>query len=130
MPLSFQYPVLVSNLIGSLKHLIKSLAAPRIEHPRTMQDGLRWLGGNVIMLEEAAFIPYRSKDETTRVMCVVLSASSVPRVGKGAAVRRLHRADLVREMAGMLDDDGETSYWPESGEEEEEEEEEEDDESE
>ncbi len=34
---------------------------------------------------------------------VVLSASSVPRVGKRAAVRRLHRADLVREMAGMLD---------------------------
>ncbi len=37
-----------------------------------------------------------------RVVCVVLSASSVPRVGKRAAVRRLHRGHLVREMAGML----------------------------
>ncbi len=37
-----------------------------------------------------------------RLVCVVLSSSSVPRVGKRAAVRRLHRADLVREMAGML----------------------------
>ncbi len=37
-----------------------------------------------------------------RVVIVVLSSSSVPRVGKRAAVRRLNRADLVREMAGML----------------------------
>ncbi len=37
-----------------------------------------------------------------RVVLVVLSSSSVPRVGLKAAVRRLHRADLVREMAGML----------------------------
>ncbi len=38
-----------------------------------------------------------------RTVCVVLSSSSVPRVGKRAAVRRLNRADLVREMAEMLD---------------------------
>ncbi len=37
------------------------------------------------------------------MVSVVLSSSSVPRVGKRAAVRRLNRADLVREMAGMLD---------------------------
>ncbi len=37
-----------------------------------------------------------------RVVLAVLSSSSVPRVGTRAAVRRLHRADLVREMAGML----------------------------
>ncbi len=37
-----------------------------------------------------------------RVAIVVLSSSSIPRVGTRAAVRRLHRAFLVREMAGMM----------------------------
>ncbi len=41
-------------------------------------------------------------ERPARVVLMVLSSSSVPRVGLKAAVRRLHRADLVREMAGIL----------------------------
>ncbi len=41
-------------------------------------------------------------ERPARVVLVVLSSSSVSRVGLKAAVRRLNRADLVREMAGML----------------------------
>ncbi len=41
-------------------------------------------------------------ERPARVVLVVLSSSSVHRVGMKAAVRRLHRADLVREMAGIL----------------------------
>ncbi len=59
-----------------------------------------------------------------RVVSVVLSASSVPRVGMRAAVRRLHRADLVREMAGMLNE----VYEPPEDDEDEDSEEEEDEE--
>ncbi len=51
-------------------------------------------------VERAVRVPLRKR--WARVVIVVLSSSSVPRVGKRAAVRRLHRADLVQEMAGML----------------------------
>ncbi len=51
-------------------------------------------------LRRAVQVPLKKRP--ARVVLVVLSSSSVPRVGLKAAVRRLHRADLVREMAGML----------------------------
>ncbi len=51
-------------------------------------------------LQRAVEVPVNKRP--ARVVLVVLSSSSVPRVGTRAAVRRLHRADLVREMAGML----------------------------
>ncbi len=50
---------------------------------------------------EAAYQARRCRHEAHKVY-VVLSSSSIPRLGKRAAVRRLHRDDLVREMAGML----------------------------
>ncbi len=53
-------------------------------------------------LRQATRVPLNKRP--ARVVCVVLSSSSVPRVGLKAAVRRLNRADLVREMAGMLDE--------------------------
>ncbi len=53
------------------------------------------------MLTQPLYVVYNVA-RVVPVVSVVLSASSVPRVGKRAAVRRLHRADLVREMAGML----------------------------
>ncbi len=55
-----------------------------------------------VALNAALSVPPHKRP--ARVVCVVLSSSSVPRVGKRAAVRRLHRAFLVREMAGMLDE--------------------------
>ncbi len=54
----------------------------------------------MIELERAVAVPVNKRP--ARVVLVVLSSSSVPRVGARAAVRRLHRADLVQEMAGML----------------------------
>ncbi len=51
-------------------------------------------------LKRALHVPLNKRP--ARVVLVVLSSSSVPRVGMKAAVRRLHRADLVREMAEML----------------------------
>ncbi len=51
-------------------------------------------------LQRAVCVPLNKRP--ARVVIVVLSSSSVPRVGTRAAVRRLHRAFLVREMAGML----------------------------
>ncbi len=53
-------------------------------------------------LQRAMDVPLRNRP--ARVVLIVLSSSSVPRVGTRAAVRRLNRADLVREMAGMLDE--------------------------
>ncbi len=55
---------------------------------------------SLIVLAQVIQIPPHKRP--ARVVLVVLSSSSVPRVGQKAAVRRLHRADLVREMAGML----------------------------
>ncbi len=51
-------------------------------------------------LRRAVRVPLNERP--ARVVIVVLSSSSIPRVGLRAAVRRLNRADLVREMAGML----------------------------
>ncbi len=60
------------------------------------------------------------------IVCIVLSSSSIPRVGMRAAVRRLHRTDLVREMAGMLDEEHEDEEDEDEDEEEDEDEDEED----
>ncbi len=53
-------------------------------------------------LQRASCVPLNERP--ARVVLVVLSSSSVPRVGTRSAVRRLNRSDLVREMAGMLNE--------------------------
>ncbi len=80
-------------------------------------DVLRCFISNVLNeesldLRQACNVPLNKRP--ARVVLVVLSSSSVPRVGMRSAVRRLHRADLVREMAGMLDEVYDPPIWSSS----------------
>ncbi len=114
MPKSLQYPVLAGNLIVRLEHPPTSLTYLATPIIYVSDHDHRGIYARVVAicsflwaLAEAPIV--MTKVHPIGAVCVVLSASSVPRVGRKAAVRRLHRADLVREMAGML---GSWDNWP------------------
>ncbi len=110
LPASLTHLWLGTNQFISLKGLPQSLIQLSLgknqivtEHALTLAYCCVLLfisGSDDQELKRAVQVPLNKRP--ARVVLVVLSSSSVPRVGTRSAVRRLNRSDLVREMAGML----------------------------
>ncbi len=82
-----------------VSHALTAINCGQVVDMGGLRDAPRVLGRELVV---ALSYEGRKRGCSIKAVLVVLSSSSVPRVGLKAAVRRLHRAFLVREMAEIL----------------------------